>query len=376
MLTINFILFFSIFLLVFLFQVYIIKKRFIDKISIHNSTKKIVTILLYLTFFGVILYPLMRHNPTLPSWFFWITTLPIGIIFITFCVTLIYDLCLVAIQKIPFVENRRDFFRKGLDIGAIALLVTTNAKALHNGTVIEVESVDVKIDTLTQPYKMIQISDLHIGEIIDTTFVRRVVTTINQLQPDLVVITGDLIDTKLEFARESLDELRLLRSKFGTFFVVGNHEYFHGIGEIIEYMDLLGIKTLENENIYIGEKENGFYLCGVYDLFGRRYGSFAPDLSLAMKNTHGEPKILLAHQPRFINEITDDEAIDLILCGHTHGGQIFPFNLLVRLQQPYLEGLYRHNEKTQVYVNKGTGFWGPPMRLGTSSEITLLQLSP
>jgi predicted MPP superfamily phosphohydrolase len=137
----------------------------------------------------------------------------------------------------------------------------------------------------------------------------------------------------------------------------------------------LGIKTLENENVYIGTSNEGFNLAGVYDRFGHRYGSFKPDLQSALKNKKDSPTILLAHQPKYIEEVANTSELDLILCGHTHGGQIFPFNFLVKLQQPYVRGLNQHTNKTQVYVNKGTGFWGPPMRLGASSEITLLKLS-
>nr|WP_228135663.1 hypothetical protein [Halarcobacter anaerophilus] len=105
---------------------------------------------------------------------------------------------------------------------------------------------------------------------------------------------------------------------------------------------------------------------------GYRVDDFKPDIKKALKNTQDFPLILLAHQPKFIEEV---KTADLVLSGHTHGGQIFPFNYLVKLQQPYIKGLHKHNEKTQIYVNKGTGFWGPPMRLGASSEITLINLS-
>jgi predicted MPP superfamily phosphohydrolase len=169
--------------------------------------------------------------------------------------------------------------------------------------------------------------------------------------------------------------MKNIQSKYGTYFIVGNHEYFHGVKPIIDYVNSLGIKTLENENIYIGEKDKGFYLCGVYDWFGNKYGSYQPDINKALENTTNQPTILLAHQPKYITQLETTKGIDLVLCGHTHGGQIFPFNFLVKLQQPYIKGLHTHNEFTQVYVNKGTGFWGPPMRLGASSEITILKLS-
>ncbi|MGB5866953.1 MAG: metallophosphoesterase, partial [Arcobacteraceae bacterium] len=154
----------------------------------------------------------------------------------------------------------------------------------------------------------------------------------------------------------------------------GNHEYIHGVEEIIQTVNSLGIKTLENENLYIGEENSGFNLAGVYDVAGYRREHHMPDLEKALHNQDSDsPTVLLAHQPRYINEVK--EGVDLVLSGHTHGGQLYPFRVLVKIVQPYLAGLYQHNENTQIYVNKGTGFWGPPMRLGASSEITQIYLS-
>jgi len=209
--------------------------------------------------------------------------------------------------------------------------------------------------------------------LIDQKFIANLVIKVNELKPDIVVITGDLVDTNLKYAKPALDELKNIKSKYGNYFIVGNHEYFHGVTSIIDYVNTLGFKTLENENVYIGEENKGFYLAGVYDVFGYKIQSYEPDLNKALKGTKAQPIVLLAHQPRYIKEVKD---VDLVLSGHTHGGQIAPFNLLVKLQQPYLKGLYEHNEKTQIYVNKGTGFWGPPMRLGASSELTYIKLEP
>ncbi|KLD98241.1 metallophosphoesterase [Aliarcobacter butzleri L348] len=321
------------------------------------------------------MYPMARYFPVVPNWLYFLLSLPIGMIFLTFIITLLHEIISFGISKTKYTKNRREFFKKGLDIGVISAVIATNVKAIDNARHIELEVVDVKINNLKKPYKIIQISDIHIGGLITKNFIKSMVDKINLLNADVVVITGDLVDTKLDFARPALDELKNLQSKYGTYFIVGNHEYFHGVKPIIDYVNSLGIKTLENENVYIGEKDEGFYLAGVYDRFGFRYGSYIPDINKALENCENNPTILLAHQPKYINEIKDTKNIDLILCGHTHGGQIFPFNFLVKLEQPYVKGLHQHNDTTQVYVNKGTGFWGPPMRLGASSEITVLRLS-
>ncbi|MBU0923994.1 metallophosphoesterase [bacterium] len=371
----SFIIFFSVFTIVFAFQTLIIKKRLINKLDFTYKTKKYLSLILYITFFGVLLYPAARYYPLVPNWLYFLLSLPIGVIFLTFIITLLHEIISFGFSKTTFKKNRREFFKKGLDIGAISVVIATNAKAIDNARDIELEVVDVKINNLKQPYSIVQLSDIHIGGLIDKDFIKSLVDKVNILNPDVIVITGDLVDTKLDFAKAALDELRNLKSNFGTYFIVGNHEYFHGVQPIIDYVNSLGIKTLENENVYIGAKDTGFYLCGVYDRFGNRYGSYKPDIKKALENTNNHPTVLLAHQPKFIDELESTKGIDLILCGHTHGGQIFPFNFLVKLQQPYVRDLNTHNEFTQVYVNKGTGFWGPPMRLGASSEITFLKLS-
>ncbi|QKF68585.1 membrane-associated metallophosphoesterase (YkuE domain) [Arcobacter venerupis] len=370
----NLIIFFLVFIIVFAFQTFIIKKRLINKLDFTYKTKKYLSLILYITFFGAVLYPMARYYPLVPNWLYFVLSLPIGMIFLTFIITLLHEIISFGIKKTPFKNNRREFFKKGLDIGAISLVIATNAKAMDNAKNVQLEVVDVKINNLKIPYNIVQISDVHIGGLIDKEFIKSLVDKINILNADAVVITGDLVDTKLEYAIPALNELKNIKSKFGTYFIVGNHEYFHGVKPIIDYVNSLGIKTLENENVYVGPKDEGFNLCGVYDRFGFKYNDFIPDINKAMQNLENSPTILLAHQPKFIEEIENTKGIDLMLSGHTHGGQIFPFNFLIKLQQPYVKGLHTFNDYTQVYVNKGTGFWGPPMRLGASSEITILKL--
>jgi len=296
------------------------------------------------------------------------------VIFLTFIIAIFHEIISFGIKKTKYTKNRREFFKKSLDIAATSVILATNAKAMDNARNIELEVVDVEIKNLKDRYKIIQLSDIHIGGLIDKHFIKDLVSKVNILGANLVVITGDLVDTKLEFAKDALDELKNLKSIYGTYFIVGNHEYFHGVSPIIDYVNSLGIKVLENESVYIGDKNSGFNLAGVYDRFGFRYGSYKPDITKALKDCVDSPTVLLAHQPKYIKDLENTDNIDLILCGHTHGGQIFPFNFLVKLEQPYVKGLNQHDETTQVYVNKGTGFWGPPMRLGASSEITILNL--
>jgi predicted MPP superfamily phosphohydrolase len=370
----RFIIFATIFLTVFaLLNLYIVK-RFINKLHIKNRYKKYFKLFLVFNFLGIIGYMFARYNPAMPNWLFFLLSLPIGVVFLIFCTAVIYDISHLLVNKIPLSQKRREFFKKGLDYSSLAIAGGLSTRAMYEAKFIELEKVDIKIKDLKKEYTIVQLSDIHIGGLIDQKFIRDMVKKVNTLKPDIVVITGDMVDIALNYALPALNELKNLDTKYGTYFIVGNHEYFHGIESIISTVNSLGIKTLENENIYIGEANQGFNLAGVYDVFGYRANHHKPDLEKALKNKNANsPTILLAHQPRYIEEVKS--GVDLMLSGHTHGGQLYPFRALVKILQPYLAGLYTHNENLQIYVNKGTGFWGPPMRLGASSEITKINLS-
>ena len=365
--------FVAIFLIVFaLLNLYIVK-RFINKLHINKKYKRYFKLFLLINYIGVIGYMYARYNPEMANWLYFLLSLPMGVVFLIFSTAIIYDISHTIINKSPISNKRREFFKKGLDYASVAVALGISGRAIYEAKFIELEIVDVKIKDLKTPYSIVQISDVHIGGLIDQKFIRNIVKKVNVLTPDIVVITGDLVDISLKYAKPALEELKNLQTKYGTYFIVGNHEYLHGIDEIIKTVNSMGIKTLENENVYIGEKGKGFNLAGVYDYMGYRSEHHEPDLELALKKVDKDsPTVLLAHQPVFIEEVGDD--VDLVLSGHTHGGQLYPFRVLVKMVQPYLAGLYQHSKDTQIYVNKGTGFWGPPMRLGASSEITYITI--
>jgi predicted MPP superfamily phosphohydrolase len=258
---------------------------------------------------------------------------------------------------------------------AVASLFGLTLKGVSDAKDLTIEKVNIKIKDLKKSYSIVQLSDIHIGGLIDKEFIKNLVSKVNSLKPDLVVITGDMIDIDIKSAKPILVELNALNSKYGTYFVVGNHEYFHNIKDILDAVKSLNIKVLENDSVYIGDKSSGFNLLGVYDVIGYRKNYCKPDIDKACSNIDkNSPNILLAHQPRYIEKISSDIRVDLMLSGHTHGGQIYPFRFLVKLKQPYIEGLYKDNLGRQIYVNRGTGFWGPPMRLGAKPEISYITL--
>ncbi|MDD2789123.1 MAG: metallophosphoesterase [Sulfurimonas sp.] len=350
-----------------------ISRRYIQHLHLDSKQKRWFRYFLYFNYAGIVLYMLGRYSGEFPNWLFFFVSLPIGILFLLFCTAIFYDISRVLLKAAPIAPKRREFFKKTLDISSFGLAFALSAKAVYEARFVKLEKVNIKIKNLGQSYKIVQISDIHIGGLIDAKFIASLVQRINLLQADIVVITGDLVDIKLSQAMPALAELQKLNSKYGSYFIVGNHEYFHDIDAIISAVKSLGIRVLENETVYIGEATQGFNLVGVYDIFGYRVLHHLPELEKALLGKDDRsPTILLAHQPRFIEEVTS--GVDLMLSGHTHGGQLYPFRFIVKLQQPYIDGLHQHNDALQIYINKGTGFWGPPMRLGASSEITEITL--
>ena len=370
----NPLLFFVALLGVFILLNMYISKRLITHLDLSKRVKLGLKVFLFINLLGIVGYLLGRYYIDVPNWLYFLFSVPLGILFLLFCTAIFYDISRVLLSVSPLSKKRRDFFKKSLDLSSLLVASTLSAKSMYEASVVELEEIEIKIKNLKQSYTLVQLSDIHIGGLINAQYIRKIVARVNALKPDLIVITGDLVDMDINKIQAPLQELKNLQSKYGTFFIVGNHEYFHGIEEIIKKVKSLGIRVLENENVYVGERERGFNLAGVYDLFGYRAGHHLPDLNKALYKIDKAPTILLAHQPKFINEIHG--GVDLVLSGHTHGGQLYPFKFLVQLQQPYVSGLHQHTKEMQVYVNKGTGFWGPPMRLGASSEITKIDLKP
>lgn len=260
--------------------------------------------------------------------------------------------------------------------GVAALLgVGTSAFGLVSAlSPVAVKRVRVVLERLTKPasgMRIVQLTDVHVGPTIGKGFIEDVVARVNALDADVVAITGDLVDGSVEELREHVAPLGKLKAKHGVYFVTGNHEYYSGADEWIAHLGTLGIRVLRNERVRIGG-EHGFDLAGIDDhtAKGRGHGS---DLAKALAGREPERAcVLLAHQPKGIH-LADQLGVDLQLSGHTHGGQLFPWNFVVRLQQPFVAGLHRL-ERAQIYVSKGTGYWGPPMRVGAPAEITEIEL--
>ncbi len=223
-------------------------------------------------------------------------------------------------------------------------------------------------------FRIVQLSDIHIGPLLDRRFAKSLAERVNALAPDLVVITGDIVDGSVRRIGGEVEPLGALRAPHGVFFVTGNHDYYSGADDWVARMTGLGWRALRNERVAIEAGGAGFDLAGVDDHRGSMVEpTGGEDLERALADrTPDRPVVLLAHDPASFRRASQ-MGVDLQLSGHTHGGQIWPFRWMVRVTVPWVAGLYRVGASA-VYVSCGTGFWGPPMRLGAPAEITELVL--
>lgn len=222
-------------------------------------------------------------------------------------------------------------------------------------------------------FRIAQISDIHIGPILGRAFAEGVTARVNALDADLVAVTGDLVDGNDALLAAEVAPFGELRGRHGVFFVTGNHDHYSGADAWVARVEALGMRALRNERHVIERDGAAFDLAGVEDHHAHFVGSAREDLDAALAGRDAErPVILLAHDPATFKRART-AGVDLQLSGHTHGGQIWPFVFFVRLATPWVAGLYRAGAAT-LYVSRGTGFWGPPMRLGAPAEITEITL--
>ena len=259
--------------------------------------------------------------------------------------------------------------------GAAALVTLVGAwNARRTARIV---AVDVPIDGLPEAlhgFTIAQISDIHVGPTIRAGYVHGIVDAVNLLRADMVAVTGDLVDGSVADLASHVAPLARLSSRHGTFFVTGNHEYYSGAHAWIAELRRLDVQVLLNEHVVLRHGEASLVIAGVTDPSSHHFDPShrsSPQASLAGAPDHAFVRVLLAHQPRSAAAAAD-AGFHLQLSGHTHGGQFWPWNHFVRLQQPFTAGLHRLRE-LWVYTSRGTGYWGPPKRFGAPSEITHLR---
>lgn len=234
--------------------------------------------------------------------------------------------------------------------------------------------VEIQLDSWPEGldgFRIVQISDLHLGPLVGRSFAEHVLRRVEELTPDLIAVTGDLVDGSVRQLARAASPLARLRAPHGVFFVTGNHEYYSDAESWCAHLARWGWRVLRNESTRIQSGSESFDLAGVDDPSGRFFGG-GENLGLALAEHREGPVILLAHNPDTFRRASAIP-IDLQLSGHFHGGQIWPFGWLLLGMGGIVSGVHARNG-ARLYVSQGTGYWGPPMRLGTQSELTELVL--
>ncbi len=329
----------------------------------------------------------------------WIAYISFGFMTLLFAVLVIKDLVFLTglgLQKIVLLfsktaqagvdipdavdPHRRQLLINSVNLGLLGLTTAVTGygifQALRKPQIVEIDLPVPNLPTDLEGFRIVQITDIHVSHTIKRDFVQMVVDTVNGLKPDIIALTGDLVDGSVPQLRHDVAPLADLKAPYGSFFITGNHEYYSGAIPWVKETTRLGFDVLMNEHRVIQHGKGKILLAGVTDYTG---GDFYPDhvsdphkaIAGAVSDCH--VKILLAHQPKSIFEASK-AGFDYVISGHTHGGQYIPYHFLAALAQPYISGFHKH-DNTYIYVSNGTGYWGPPLRIGTGPEITLHRLA-
>jgi predicted MPP superfamily phosphohydrolase len=326
--------------------------------------------------YSVIVARLMeRALPRLYRLCWWLAAVWIGFAFVLFFCLLSGHLAEAVIKlvgKWPGDEAHR--YTVGVPaIAAVVLSAFALVQGLREPTLVGFKKTMADLPAAADGLIIAQISDTHIGAIKGVRWTRALVDRVNALEPDLIAVTGDLIDERADGLSRFEPELKRLSAPRGVYAVAGNHEYIHGIGPAVEFMRRVGMRVLENEAV---EPVPGLRLVGMHDPSRRSFGDALTDDEVACligDKPADRPTVLLYHQPVEAERFAT-LGVDLMLSGHTHAGQIWPFGLIQKLlAYPRNCGRYEIGAMT-LYVSSGTGTWGPPMRLGTRGEIVLVTL--
>lgn len=316
---------------------------------------------------------------------YWAGFLTMGLASILILAVMIKDGITLAVRGIKAITGkprldpeRRQFLSDAVSIGVAGSSIATAGVAtvgaigvpMINRVDVRVPGLDPELDGLT----IAHLTDIHVGPTIKRRYLAALVEATNALEPDIIAVTGDLVDGMVDELEHHVAPLAELRSKLGTFYVTGNHEYYWDGPGWVEAARRLGMDALENEHRVF--EVGGAKLCvaGIHDHSAPSHvAEHASDPKAAFDGAPLDAyRILLAHQPISIRD-TMDVPLDLQLSGHTHGGQYFPWSVLVHLAQPYVAGLHEVGDRL-LWVSRGCAYWGPPMRLGAPREIALLTL--
>lgn len=327
----------------------------------------------------------------------WLGYLSMGAILLAFVFVFVRDIYLVlgiGIPKItglvqrlagtepslqPMDVDRRRFLTLASNAGIVALSAGLTGFGLWSARrkppVVRTEVALRNLPPEFDGFRIAHVSDIHVGPTIKRGFVEEVVEAIESIGADMIAITGDLVDGSVRRLDHDTAPLAGLYAPYGKYFVTGNHEYYSGADQWVSHLQNgLGFDALMNEHRILERDGGRLVIAGVTDYSQRRReGTHRSDPEKALNGSpEGVPRILLAHQPASVFDASD-AGVDLQLSGHTHGGQFFPWNIVVHLFQPFVSGLGKHNG-THVFVTRGAGYWGPPLRVGAPPEVAEITL--
>lgn len=325
--------------------------------------------------FPVLMY--LGHGPRHLDWAARIGDTILGVIWVFFVWALVGDLLRLVLMGAGVANPDRS--RLAAAVVSLIAVVLVGWGFVEAMRVPRVRRVDVTIPRLGRGLdgtRVVVLADTHFGPINRARWMDRVAATVNALEPDIICHAGDIADGTVDQRREQAAPLGALRSGLAKVYVTGNHEYLGGAQEWLDHMTELGWEALHNRHLVVERGGDRLVLAGIddYTAGSSREAGHRADPARALAGVDPRlPMLFLAHQPKQIAQAVEVGA-DLQISGHTHGGQIWPFHLLVRADQPAVQGLSRHGGRTQLYTSRGAGFWGPPLRIFAPSEITLLTL--
>lgn len=391
-----FLVFSVIFILIFGLANVLIYKRLFMKIPFFKEHRIFVFVFVFAIFamefsfllfraedrFNNVWYNFLAHSFAFTYFFFFVTLFAE---ILAFCI----KFWVKKSSKVPLNSKRRHAIKLIFNFSLLIFGIGLILRGWGNATnVPKITKTELKLKNLAKDIHLVMISDVHLGKNLHEQFLEKLVAKINSLKPDIIVIVGDLIDTKPNELEHYIHKLNDLQAVLGVHYALGNHEYYRGLDEVLRVLrEKTNLNILINDSVDLGD----FYVAGLADLAGFRFANaqsgtglsgldngsalnFIPDIEKATaKISDDKPSILLSHQPKSVTEL-DVSKFDLVLSGHTHAGQVFPFGALVLLQQGFLYGWYELSEKTRLYVSSGAGFWGPALRFLAPSEIVSINL--
>jgi hypothetical protein len=372
-------LFFAIFALVIVY----IRQRLIVNTGLTGTKRIAAYVLIALLAAPLIVVNLMKLGapPTLAGVLAWPTYIGQALLMLTFAALLASDVIrfLVwiarrATKQAPMDPSRRQALAR-ITGGVVTTAVVAHVgygvtRALGDADIVDVPITLAKLPRALDGFTIVQLTDVHVGGTIGKRFIDELVERTMAQEPDLIALTGDFIDGSVEDLSPHMEALKTLAAPHGVYFTTGNHEYYAGVEPWIRWWKSIGVRVLRNERVSIERSGGAFDLAGVDDHGADKYPGHGMDLPKALAGRdETRALVLMAHQPRQVH-IAARHGVDLQISGHTHGGQVWPWHYVVALQQGGLvAGRYRIGD-TQLYVSRGAGYWGPPVRVGAPPEIT------